>query len=122
VLENEIAEPPQNALALGGLHRRPGTAVERRARRAHRAIHVLGAGFGDRAHRFLGGGVHGGEGLARCGVHGFAADDEPRGFHRRESLRHGRRPPERGGLWAGRAEVRRDPGTASIYVSITAVS
>ena len=34
------------------------------------------AGLGHRAHRFLGGGIHGGEGPARSGVHGFAADEK----------------------------------------------
>ena len=75
VLLDQIGEPQQHALAVGGARVRP-LAFERLARRLDRAVDVFAPSFGDaRAHLF-GGGIDDLEGFAGSRVHPFAADQK----------------------------------------------
>ncbi len=71
MLFEQVAEFPDEAAALGGLHAGPGAAVEGVASGADGAVDVLSLGLGDVGHYFPGGGVVDGEGLAGRG------EDEP---------------------------------------------
>src|SRR4029453_1678543 len=57
----------QNLPALAGLHRRPGSRLERLARGRDGAVEVRGSGFGDLGDRFAGGGVDRREAFAAGG-------------------------------------------------------
>ena len=67
VLLEQVAELPDEAAALGGLHARPGAVVEGVAGGADGAVDVLCLGLGNVGHDLAGGGIVDGEGLAGRG-------------------------------------------------------
>ena len=64
VLQEEIADVPQDALALGGIEAAPGFVFEAGAGGGDGAVHLGGVGIGDGGEEFAGGGIadvdHGG--------------------------------------------------------------
>ena len=77
VLLDQVADPPDQLAALGRRHPPPrALVVEGAARRADRAVDVLGLAVGDLGERLLGRRVDRLEGAPRCRRHPLAVDQE----------------------------------------------
>src|SRR5450631_3410572 len=74
MLFQQVSQFPYQLATLGGRQARPGTAVERLARRFHGGVNVLPIAFRDLRQNFAGGWVVGWESLARGGIHPLAVD------------------------------------------------
>ena len=75
VLEDEIADPPDDPPALGGGHPAPRAVLERPACRPNRAVDVFGVSFGDVGEGLAGRRVGGLERLAGRGVGPLPVDE-----------------------------------------------
>ncbi len=74
VLQDQIADPPENSAALRRRQARPGTLVERLAGRRHGQIDVGLLAIGDMGDHLFGGGIEDLEGATGTGVLPTAAD------------------------------------------------
>ncbi len=75
VLFEQVAELPDEAAALGGLHAGPGAVVEGVAGGADGAVDVFRLGLGNVGHDLAGGGIVDGEGLAGGGEDEASVDE-----------------------------------------------
>ena len=73
-LVEDVADAPEQTLALVGLHARPRAVVECLARGADGAVDVGGVAAGDRCQRASVGGIDGFEGLTGCGGDPLTSD------------------------------------------------
>ena len=75
VLEDQVADPPDDPSPLGRGHPAPRALLERPARRPHRPVDVLGIALGDPGERLAGRGVGRLERLARRRVAPLPVDE-----------------------------------------------
>ena len=76
VIEDHVADVPENPASLGGRHVTPCALVEGMSGRRHRMIDVLGFALRDLGNRLAGGGIEDAERFARRGIHPFAVDEQ----------------------------------------------
>src|SRR5699024_2616156 len=72
----QVADAPQDLLALAGLHGGPRAVVEGAAGGGHGPVHVGGAAVGDPGALGARGGVGGGEGASVRGADPLAVDEQ----------------------------------------------